>query len=137
MPDRSTPAPVSARPEGPATETPATTTHATETHNAEQDKRNEQAQDVAVDARKEENAKAGGTESRKAPSPGVDNVAGHETDLIDVMRKMENTGEIDNSAFSGEPDHDDEPRRYHDSGIKAGEDPDDADLNRLHETKQP
>lgn len=134
MSDRNTPAP--SRPEEPAPET-----HATETHNAEQDMRGEQAQDVAVDARNAANAKAGGTESRKAPSPGVDNVAGHETDLIDVMRKMENTGVIDNAAFSGEPDHDDEPQTYHDSGTDGGADgrksADDPDPDHLHETKRP
>jgi len=110
---------------------------APETHNSEQDMRGEQAQDVAVDARQEKSGQTGGTESRKAPSPGIDNVAGHETDLIDVMRKMENTGAIDNGAFSGEPDHDDEPSRYHDSGATANEDPDDIDRDQLRETKRP
>lgn len=125
MSDRKTPEPANGRPTG----------LAPETHNAEQDQRDEQAQDIAVDAQKEENSEPGGTESRKAPSPGVDNVAGHETDLVDVMRRMEDSGKIDNSAFSGEPDHDDEPSRYLDSGKKGGKG--DSDPNLLHETNRP
>lgn len=108
-----------------------------ENRNTEQDERGEQAQDVARDAVDAETARAGGTESRKAPSPGVDNVAGNETDLVDIMRRMEDTGAIDNSAFAGEPDHDDEPTRYHDSGEEEDEDEDDADPDDLHETDRP
>ncbi|WP_379923101.1 hypothetical protein [Erythrobacter sp. R86502] len=112
MSDHKNPASVAGHPEG----------LAPETHNSEQDESGQQAQDLAREAQNDTNEKPGGTESRKAPSPGVDNVAGHETDLVDVMRNMEDTGEIDNSAFSGEPDHDDEPARYHDSGVDADED---------------
>lgn len=102
MADRSTPAPGNVRPEG----------LAPETHNAEQDTRGNQAQDVAVDARMAPSHQPGGTESRKAPSPGVDNIGGNETDLVDEMRRMENEGIIDNSAYVGEPNHDDEAGRY-------------------------
>lgn len=107
---------------------------APETHNSEQDESGQQAQDVAVDARKDDAGTPGGTESRKAPSPGVDNVAGHETDLVDIMRRMEDTGAIDNAAFSGEPDHDDEPATYRDSGEP---DADDSDPDGLRETDRP
>lgn len=114
---------------------------APETDNSEQNKRGEQAQDVAADARAPESHKAGSTESRKAPSPGIDNIGGNETDLVDRMRQMENSGIIDNGAFAGEADHDDEPSRYHDSGddaINAGPDVDaDDEGDDLHLTKNP
>lgn len=80
---------------------------APETHNEEQTDYPAQAQRVAAQAKEDRHNSAGGTESRKAASPGVDNVAGNETDLIDQMRKMEDDGEIDNGAFAGEPTHDD------------------------------
>ncbi|MDY7097292.1 MAG: hypothetical protein SXU28_04055 [Pseudomonadota bacterium] len=84
-----------------------TTDLAPENHNSEQDDKVSQAQTVADDAEVEANHKAGGTESRKPASPSVDNIGGNETDLIDQMRKMEETGEIDEGAFAGEPQHDD------------------------------
>lgn len=85
---------------------------APENHNSEQEQRGEQAQDVAADAQDPTKKRPGGTESRKRPSPGVDNVAGSEIDLVDEMRRMEDTGMIDNSAFVGEPNHDDTPGKY-------------------------
>lgn len=85
---------------------------APENHNSEQEQRGEQAQDVAADARNPESEQPGGTESRKRPAPGVDNVAGSETDLVDEMRRMEETGVIDNSAYVGEPNHDDTSGKY-------------------------
>ena len=85
---------------------------APETHNDEQDDHRSQAQEVARQAQNAASKSAGGTESRKPGSPGVDNVAGEETDLIDEMRAMEDTGKIDNSAFAGEPNHDDDVSKY-------------------------
>jgi len=85
---------------------------APETHNDEQDDHRSQAQEVAEQAKKDKHHEAGGTESRKAYSPGVDNVAGNESDLVDEMRDMEEKGEIDNSAFAGEPNHDDNVKKY-------------------------
>jgi hypothetical protein len=108
---------------------------APETRNSEQDERGEQAQDVAADAMVEESAKAGATESSKAPSPGVDNIGGNESDLIDEMCQMEDSGKIDNSAFAGEPDHDDEPGRYRDSGQSESET--DTELDALRVTTRP
>lgn len=131
MSDHNKPAPTSGRPEGPAPEN----------DNSEQDQRGEQAQDVAAEARTPENHKAGSTESRKAPSPGVDNIGGNEQDLVDRMRQMENSGIIDNGAFAGEADHDDEPARYRDTGkdaINADTDVDaDDEGDDLHLTKNP
>ena len=83
------------------------TTAAPELHNSEQDDRPSQAQSVADHAHDDEHKEAGGTESRKPASPGVDNIAGNETDLIDQMREMEDTGKIDQGAYEGEPKHDD------------------------------
>ncbi len=131
MSDHNQATPASGRPEG----------LAPETDNSEQDERGEQAQDVAAEARSPENHTAGATESRKAPSPGIDNIGGNETDLIDRMRQMEKSGIIDNGAFAGEADHDDEPSRYRDSGedaISADSDADaDDEGDDLHLTKNP
>ncbi|WP_296721402.1 hypothetical protein [Erythrobacter sp.] len=102
MTQRNTPSPDGGRPAG----------LAPENHNSEQDQRGQQAQDVAADAQNGVNEQPGGTESRKRPSPGVDNVAGSETDLVEEMRRMEDTGRIDNSAYVGEPNHDDTPGKY-------------------------
>lgn len=125
------------------TDTPASQTRkpgdlAPETHNAEQDERGEQAQDVAEEALDPSVHVGGGTESRKVPSPDYDNISGTETDLIDVMQNMEDTGVIDNGAFSGEPEHDDEAVRYRDTGefIEGDEDEDD-NPDSLHVTGQP
>jgi hypothetical protein len=85
---------------------------APETHNDEQSDYPSQAQRIAAQAKKHRHKTAGGTESRKPASPGVDNVAGSETDLIDQMREMEDDGEIDNGAYEGEPQHDDNESKY-------------------------
>jgi hypothetical protein len=123
--------PASGRPEG----------LAPENDNSEQNERSEQAQDVAAEARAPESHKVGSTESRKAPSPGVDNIGGNETDLVEKMRQMENSGVIDNGAFAGEAEHDDEPSRYRDSGndaINARPDVEaDDEGDDLHLTKNP
>ena len=111
MPDRDTSNPASGRPAG----------LAPENHNSEQDQRGAQAQDVAADAQGSRSGQPGGTESRKRPSPGVDNVAGNESDLVEEMRRMEDTGMIDNSAYVGEPNHDDNPGKY-DSGNDGDDD---------------
>ena len=108
-----------------------------ETRNAEQDESGEQAQDVAADALDPESGRAAGTESRKSPATGLADDDGDEADLIDIMNHMEETGTIDNSAFAGEPEHDDEPTRYRDSGAVADEEDDDARPDALHETGQP
>jgi len=85
---------------------------APETHNDEQDDHRSQAQEVSEQAQTDRHKGPGGTESRKAPSPGVDNVAGNETDLVDQMKDMEDTGKIDHSAYAGEPNHDDNVKKY-------------------------
>jgi hypothetical protein len=85
---------------------------APEIHNDEQDDHRDQAQEVAAEAQEQDRDAPSRTESRKAASPGVDNIAGNETDMIDQMRYMEDKGEIDNSAFAGEPNHDDNTKKY-------------------------
>jgi len=85
---------------------------APETHNDEQDDHRHQAQEVAKQAKDPASDEPGGTESRKPYSPGVDNVAGHESDMIDQMREMEDKGRIDQSAYAGEPNHDDNTEKY-------------------------
>jgi hypothetical protein len=90
---------------------------APETHNSEQTDYPSQAQQVAKQAKDHEHHTAGATESLKVASPGVDNVAGSETDMIDQMQDMEQSGKIDNGAYEGEPNHDDNVTKY--SGATA------------------
>ena len=85
---------------------------APETHNDEQDDHRSQAQEVAEQAQEAGAHKAGGTEGLKVARTSVDGIDGSETDLIDEMRDMEKSGKIDNSAFAGEPNHDDDTSKY-------------------------
>lgn len=89
-----------------------------EVHNDEQDPTGEQAQDVADDARREDSRTSSPLESTKPESNDYDPAPGS-ADLIDEMRRMEGSGTIDMSAYTGEPNHDDEP------GIYGGETTDD------------
>lgn len=92
-----------------------------ETHNDEQDPTGEQAQDVAEDAMREGSHTTSPLESTKPESNDYDPAPDSKPDLIDEMRRMEGEGRIDMSAFSGEPNHDDEPGTY------GGETTDDDD----------
>jgi hypothetical protein len=85
---------------------------APETHNSEQSDYLSQAQRIAAQAKQHRHAKPGGTESTKVAQDTPDNIGGSETDLIDQMREMEQSGKIDNGAFAGEPDHDDNDNTY-------------------------
>lgn len=85
---------------------------APETHNDEQDDHRSQAQEVAEQAQQHAHSAAGATEGMKVESTSVDGVAGSETDMIEEMREMEDTGRIDNGAFAGEPNHDDNTAKY-------------------------
>ncbi|MBV7265818.1 hypothetical protein [Erythrobacter ani] len=84
---------------------------APEMDNDEQDDHRSQAQEVAMQA-KEHAQSAGATESLKVASDSVDGVAGSETDMVDQMREMEDSGRIDYGAFAGEPNHDDNTSKY-------------------------
>lgn len=94
---------------------------APEVHNPEQDDEDTQAHDVAGDAMREESGTTSPLESTKPESGGYDPAPDSTGDLIDEMRRMEGSGVIDMSAFTGEPNHDDEP------GIYGGETTDDDD----------
>ena len=85
---------------------------APETHNDEQDDHMSQAHNIAQQAREHAANAASPTESLKVASPAVDGVAGSETDLIDEMQDMEDSGIIDNGAYAGEPNHDDDTSKY-------------------------
>lgn len=74
----------------------------------EQDRRGEQAQDVAEDARREDSRTTSPLESTKPDPDEYDPAPDSTGDLIDEMRRMEGEGRIDMSAFAGEPNHDDE-----------------------------
>lgn len=83
-----------------------------ETHNSEQDERGQQAQEVADDARREGSHTSSPLESTKAEAGGFDPAPASKGDLVDEMRRMEASGQIDMGAFAGEPNHDDEPGAY-------------------------
>lgn len=51
----------------------------------------------------------GGSASDKAPAPaGEDSTP----DVVDLMNQMDSSGGIDNSAYAGSPNHDDNPDKY-------------------------
>ena len=85
---------------------------APEMHNDEQDDHRSQAQQVAAQAKEHATSGSAPTEGMKVEGTSVDGVAGSETDMIDQMQDMENSGRIDNSAFAGEPNHDDNTSKY-------------------------
>ncbi len=85
---------------------------APEMHNDEQDDHRSQAQEIAMQAKEHAINAQAAVESLKVESSSVDGVAGSETDIIDHMQEMEDTGRIDNSAFAGEPNHDDNTSKY-------------------------
>jgi hypothetical protein len=85
---------------------------APETHNAEQDDDHDQAQEVAKEALHTSRAGPGPTESEKAGDSGL--IDDSTQDVIDHMRDMESSGIIDNHAFDGEPNDDDEDDKYGD-----------------------
>ncbi|QDH33293.1 hypothetical protein [Porphyrobacter sp. YT40] len=96
-----------------------------EARNAEQEMRGKQAQDVAADAQREESHTSGPTESTKPESSGMEVAPASKGDLIDEMRRMENSGQIDMSAYAGEPNHDDEANAY---GADTTDNDDDEDM---------
>jgi len=70
----------------------------------------DQAQDVANDAM---NIDDSFEESEHGGEPNPAGIIPDDVpDLIDKMNKMISTGQIDNGAFSGEPEHDDEDKIY-------------------------
>jgi hypothetical protein len=91
---------------------------APETHNAEQDDHLAQAQEVAEEALHASRAGPGPTESEKGGDSGL--MDDSTQDVIDHMRDMESSGVIDNHAFDGEPNDDDEEDKYGDrEGLDA------------------
>ncbi|MXP11062.1 hypothetical protein [Pseudoblastomonas halimionae] len=85
---------------------------APETHNDEQDDHLSQAQEVSEDAQaRGTGVDSAPTESEKGPNKS--GLMGDSTqDTIDHMRDMESSGRIDNSAYTGEPNHDDNVDKY-------------------------
>lgn len=85
---------------------------APETHNDEQDDHRSQAQEVAEQALDPQSRQSGSTESRKPAPSAEEELTGTGDDLIDEMREMEDSGRIDNGAYAGEPNHDDNVGKY-------------------------
>jgi hypothetical protein len=90
---------------------------APEAHNAEQDDESEQAQQVAEEALHTSRAGPGPTESEKVGDSGL--MDDSTQDVVDLMRGMESSGIIDEHAFDGEPNYDDNEDKY---GEQAKED---------------
>jgi hypothetical protein len=83
---------------------------APETVNAEQNDEPEQAQQVAGEALRTSRAGPGPTESEKVGDSGL--MDDSTQDVIDLMRGMESSGVIDEHAFDGEPNYDDNVDKY-------------------------
>lgn len=96
---------------------------APEAHNNEQDD-GPQAQDVADDAR---NPGPSLSDSEKGPGDPTEFDSNEPQDLVDHMRDMVNSGIIDNSAFEGEPMHDDE------EDILGDTDPGDDEIDNIED----
>lgn len=90
---------------------------APETHNAEQDDHLEQAQEVTDEALHASRAGPGPTESEKVGDSGL--MEDSTQDVVDLMRGMEQSGLIDEHAFDGERNDDDNVDKY---GDQAKED---------------
>lgn len=91
---------------------------APEAHNAEQDDAPAQAQTLADEARGLSTSPlAGAGDSARVPNQGDD---GDSTqDLVDHMKQMVKSGQIDMSAFRGERSDDDEEGLYGEDGIEG------------------
>lgn len=83
-----------------------------ETHNSEQDNEDSQAQTVADDA--QEPKLRSPTESKKGPNDS-DLMNDSTQDIVDHMRDMESSGNIDMRAYAGEPNLDDNEDKYGDA----------------------
>ncbi|MET1756250.1 hypothetical protein ABVV53_12400 [Novosphingobium sp. RD2P27] len=78
---------------------------APELHNSEQEDEEFQAQTLASE-RLEEGADDYGLEDSEKVPTGEE--GGDVQDIVDHMRQMVSSGRIDNSAYAGEPNHDNE-----------------------------
>ena len=83
---------------------------APETHNAEQNDA-PQAQQIAKEAGALTQDVRSPTESEK-PHVANNLFESSMQDTVDHMRDMESSGRIDMDAFAGEPNHDDNERKY-------------------------
>ena len=82
---------------------------APELHNSEQEDEDEQAQTVAQDALDRKTAVLGQDESESGDSPNPDAIVPEDaSDLIEKMKQMESSGQIDYDAYRGERNDDDE-----------------------------
>lgn len=83
----------------------------------------DQAQDVADDARRP----ASGHDSVRGPADRTQILPDDRPDLVETMNAMVRSGHIDNGAYAGEPQHDDEEDQLGDT--EADGDGDDALYN--------
>lgn len=81
-----------------------------ETFNDEQEDESAQAQTLADEALGRATSRFGEDETEKVPTG--DEIADSAQDLVDHMKQMESSGIIDNSAFAGERNDDEEEGRY-------------------------
>lgn len=78
---------------------------APENHNSEQEEEEAQAQSVADEAKSRSTSADGLSDSEKTDS---DDESDDSQDLVDHMRQMDHSGNIDMSAYRGERNDDDE-----------------------------
>lgn len=81
-----------------------------EAFNDEQEDESTQAQTLADEALGRATSGFGEDETEKVPTG--DDIADSAQDLVDHMKQMETSGIIDNSAFAGERNDDEEDDRY-------------------------
>ena len=84
---------------------------APENHNDEQDDHRNQAQEVSKEAQRLTPGIDKPTESKKGPGK-TDLMNDSTQDVIDHMKDMESSGQVDMDAFRGEPNHDDNVDKY-------------------------
>lgn len=84
---------------------------APENHNDEQDDHRNQAQEVSKEAQRLTPGIDKPTESEKGPGK-TDLMNDSTQDVIDHMKDMESSGQVDMDAFRGEPNHDDNVDKY-------------------------
>lgn len=82
---------------------------APENENAEQSDAGEQAQTVADEARGRLASDASLNETKKVPT---DDISDDVPDLVDHMKQMQSSGQIDMDAYRGEPNLDDNVDKY-------------------------
>ncbi|MDT0576799.1 hypothetical protein RM533_11505 [Croceicoccus sp. F390] len=97
-----------------------TNDNAFENVNTEQRDKDAQAQTVAQQAKGRSASSYVLDENSTKPAPGITDDENSTPDLVDKIKQMD-TGGIDMSAYRGEPNHDDNEKKYGKSNIMKDE----------------